>query len=62
LSGFLEKAVEIGIDEITPIITKRTERDQVKMARMEKIVLAAMKQSITPFMPKINEAIGFSAF
>jgi 16S rRNA (uracil1498-N3)-methyltransferase len=59
---FLEKAVEIGIDEITPIITKRTERDQVKMARMEKIVLAAMKQSITPWMPKLNEAIGLSAF
>lgn len=59
---FLEKAVEIGIDEITPIITKRTERDQVKMARMEKIVLAAMKQSITPFMPKINETISLNAF
>jgi 16S rRNA (uracil1498-N3)-methyltransferase len=59
---FLEKAVEIGIDEITPIVTKRTERDQVKMVRMEKIVLAAMKQSITPFMPKINEAISFNAF
>jgi 16S rRNA (uracil1498-N3)-methyltransferase len=59
---FLEKAVEIGIDEITPIITKRTERDQVKMARMEKIVLAAMKQSITPWMPKLNEAVAFSTF
>lgn len=59
---FLEKAVEIGIDEITPIVTKRTERDQVKMARMEKIVLAAMKQSISPFMPKLNEAIGFNSF
>lgn len=59
---FLEKAVEIGIDEITPIITKRTERDQVKLTRMEKIVLSAMKQSITPRMPKINESIGFSSF
>ena len=62
LINYLEKAVEIGIDEITPILTKRTERDQVKMARMEKIVLAAMKQTITPWMPKLNEAIGFSAF
>lgn len=59
---FLEKAVEIGIDEITPIITKRTERDQVKLARVEKIVLSAMKQSITPRMPKLNEAIVFSSF
>lgn len=59
---FLEKAVEIGIDEITPIITKRTERDQVKLARVEKIVLSAMKQSITPRMPKLNESIGFSSF
>lgn len=59
---FLEKAVEIGIDEITPLITKRTERDQVKLVRMEKIVLAAMKQSITPWMPKLNEPIGISAF
>ncbi len=59
---FLEKAVEIGIDEITPLITKRTERDQVKSVRMEKIALAAMKQSITPWMPRINEAIGLSTF
>lgn len=59
---FLEKAVEIGIDEISPILTKRCERDSVKLARMEKIVVSAMKQSMNPRLPKLNEALSFSKF
>ena len=62
LEWFLEKATEIGIDEITPLISKRTERDQVKMQRVEKIVLAAMKQSMNAHMPVINEVTSFSSF
>ncbi|HOY49218.1 MAG TPA: RsmE family RNA methyltransferase [Flavobacteriales bacterium] len=62
LEWFLEKATEIGIDEITPLITNRTERDQVKMQRVEKIVLAAMKQSMTATMPVLNEVTTFATF
>lgn len=59
---FLEKATEIGVAEITPIITERTERKVVKMARMEKVVLAAVKQSQQAYFPKINEAIKLKDF
>jgi len=59
---FLEKATEIGIDEISPIITSRTERTVVKMPRMEKLVQAAMKQSMNAFHPKINETVTLSEF
>lgn len=59
---FLEKATEIGIDEITPVICSRTERSVIKLVRMEKIVQAAMKQSMNALHPKINECISFEQF
>jgi 16S rRNA (uracil1498-N3)-methyltransferase len=59
---FLEKAVEIGIDEISPILTERCERDVVKMPRMENVVKAAMKQSLNAKTPVMNEPIQFAAF
>ncbi|QEK52686.1 16S rRNA (uracil(1498)-N(3))-methyltransferase [Pedobacter aquae] len=57
LEWFLEKATEIGIDEITPIICERSERKEVKTERLEKVVVAAMKQSLKAYIPKINEPI-----
>lgn len=57
---FLEKATEIGIDEITPIVTERSERKVVKLERLEKIVISAMKQSIKAYKPKINNLMSFS--
>ncbi len=59
---FLEKATEIGIDTITPILTKRTERNVVKMQRMEKIVHAAIKQSQNAYSPTLNELTSFKDF
>lgn len=59
---FLEKATEIGVDEITPIITKRSERKTVKHERCEKIILSAMKQSLRTYLPKLNEAIAFEDY
>ena len=56
---FLEKATEIGINEITPIICDRSERKVVNRERFEKILLTAMKQSNVLFLPKLNEAITF---
>lgn len=59
---FLEKATEIGIQEITPIICDHSERKIVKIERFEKIILAAMKQANLLYLPKINEAIPFKKF
>ncbi len=54
---FLEKATEIGIDEITPIICSRSERKVLKTERCNRILLSAMKQSLKFHLPKMNEAI-----
>jgi 16S rRNA (uracil1498-N3)-methyltransferase len=51
---FLEKATEIGIEEITPILCRRSERDRIRHERSEKILLAAMKQSGRALLPKLN--------
>jgi 16S rRNA (uracil1498-N3)-methyltransferase len=59
---FLEKATEIGIHEITPIICDRSERKAVNTERFEKILLSAMKQCNQLFLPKLNPAISFSEF
>lgn len=59
---FLEKATEIGIHEITPIICDRSERKVVNKERFEKIILTAMKQSNVLFLPKLNNAITFKEF
>jgi len=59
---FLEKATEIGIHEITPIICDRSERKVVNQERFEKIILTAMKQSNVLFLPKLNEATTFKEF
>ena len=59
---FLEKATEIGIDEITPIICEHSERKIVKMERMEKIINAAAKQSLKFHFPKLNEPTTFNSF
>ncbi|WP_435262197.1 16S rRNA (uracil(1498)-N(3))-methyltransferase [Tenacibaculum sp. nBUS_03] len=62
LEWFLEKATEIGIDEITPIICKNSERKVVKTERLTKIIQSAMKQSLQYKLPKLNEPIKFSEF
>ncbi|WP_298370288.1 16S rRNA (uracil(1498)-N(3))-methyltransferase [uncultured Lutibacter sp.] len=59
---FLEKATEIGIDEITPIICEHSERKVLKLDRMEKIIHSAAKQSLKFTFPKINKPIAFSQF
>ncbi|MFC0779008.1 16S rRNA (uracil(1498)-N(3))-methyltransferase [Flavobacterium sp. HJSW_4] len=59
---FLEKATEIGIQEITPIFCDRSERKVINKDRFEKIILSAMKQCNETFLPKLNEAISFKDF
>ena len=62
MEWFLEKATEIGIHEITPIICDHSERKVFKIDRAEKIIQAAMKQSLHFYLPKINEPITLSEF
>ncbi|MEI6455077.1 MAG: 16S rRNA (uracil(1498)-N(3))-methyltransferase [bacterium] len=57
---FLEKATEIGIDEITPLICEHSERREVKHARFEKLIISAMKQSRRIILPKMNQPVQFS--
>ncbi|MFT5078941.1 MAG: 16S rRNA (uracil1498-N3)-methyltransferase [Saprospiraceae bacterium] len=59
---FLEKATEMGITEITPIICDHSERKVIKKERYEKIIVSAMKQSLSCYLPKLNDAIPFSKF
>jgi len=59
---FLEKATEIGITEITPLICEHSERKVIKKERLEKVLIAAMKQSKRFYLPKFNEAISFKQF
>jgi 16S rRNA (uracil1498-N3)-methyltransferase len=59
---FLEKATEMGVSEITPIICDHSERKFVKNDRFDKIIQSAMKQSIQCYLPKLNEPITFKDF
>ena len=62
LEWFLEKATEIGIDEITPILCERSERKDIKPERLNKIITAAMKQSLKAYHPKLNPLIKLKDF
>lgn len=53
---FLEKACEIGVGQITPLICKRTERSKFNYERMKKIIVSASKQSKKLYFPTLNQA------
>ena len=59
---FLEKATEIGIDEVTPLWCEHSERTVVKVPRLEKVMVSAMKQSLKSWLPKLNKPVEFSEF
>jgi 16S rRNA (uracil1498-N3)-methyltransferase len=59
---FLEKATEIGVHEITPIICDCSERKVINQERFEKIILTAMKQANVLFLPKLNQSKTFKEF
>jgi 16S rRNA (uracil1498-N3)-methyltransferase len=56
---FLEKATEIGIDEITPLLTSHSERKTINAERLEKILVSAMKQSLKAYLPQLHELTTF---
>jgi 16S rRNA (uracil1498-N3)-methyltransferase len=57
LEWFLEKATEIGIDQITPVICERSERKIVKEDRLSKVITSAVKQSLQAYHPLLNKAV-----
>jgi len=59
---FLEKATELGIDEITPLLTANSERDTIKFERLQKVIESAMKQSYKAYHPKLNPMTKWSDF
>ena len=60
LEWFMEKATEIGIDEISLIICQRSERKEAKIDRLNKIITSAVKQSIKAYHPVLNEIESFN--
>lgn len=62
IEWFAEKSTEIGIDEITCLNCRFSERKEVKAARLEKILVSAMKQSQKASLPKLNEMTDFKTF
>jgi 16S rRNA (uracil1498-N3)-methyltransferase len=62
LEWFLEKATEIGIHQITPLICDHSERKLVKAERLDKIIVAALKQSKQFYKPVLNPLISFKDF
>lgn len=62
IEWFVEKSVEIGVDEISFINCHNSERKHLKLDRIEKKVVGAMKQSLNAYKPKINELTSFDTF
>lgn len=62
IEWMLEKCTEIGIDEFTPIICARSERKEIKKDRLERILISAIKQSMNPYLPILNDPVKFSEF
>jgi len=59
---FLEKASEIGVTEITPLICDRTEKKFINENRLKKILISGMKQSIKTHFPKLNAVCSLKNF
>lgn len=62
MEWFCEKATEIGVDEMTFLNTKFSERKVMRTVRLDKIVVSAVKQSRKPWKPKLNPMITFKDF
>jgi 16S rRNA (uracil1498-N3)-methyltransferase len=59
---FIEKSVEIGIDEITPLICRNTEKPGIRTERSNNLIISAMKQSLKTNKPILNVATSFNDF
>ncbi|MFT5886183.1 MAG: 16S rRNA (uracil1498-N3)-methyltransferase [Arcticibacterium sp.] len=59
---FVEKAVEIGVSEISFIQTANSERKHLKLDRLNRIAIAGMKQSLKAYLPKMNDLMPFGQY
>lgn len=62
LEWCLEKCTEIGLARFTPIICQNSERRQLRLDRLERIAIAAMKQSGSAYLPQVDEPISIADF
>jgi 16S rRNA (uracil1498-N3)-methyltransferase len=62
MEWFIEKATEIGIEEITPLDCEKSERTIIKPERLNKVAVSAIKQSMKAYLPKIAELSEFKKF
>ena len=62
MEWFLEKATEIGIDRVTPLLCRYSERKEIKHDRLEKVMVSAMKQSLKAYLPHLDELTKFNDF
>lgn len=62
MEWFLEKATEIGVDRITPLICRFSERKEIKNDRLEKVMISAMKQSLKAKLPQLDPLTKFNDF
>ncbi|MBR1878492.1 MAG: 16S rRNA (uracil(1498)-N(3))-methyltransferase [Paludibacteraceae bacterium] len=58
----VEKCTEIGVDEITLLLCRFSERKQLRTDRLEKIILSAAKQSLRAYLPTLNELTPYDEF
>ncbi len=59
---FVEKSVEIGIDQITPLICKNTEKHGIKKERINNLIISSMKQSLKADITLLNDSCLFNVF
>ncbi|HZL09340.1 MAG TPA: 16S rRNA (uracil(1498)-N(3))-methyltransferase [Prolixibacteraceae bacterium] len=62
MEWFLEKATEIGINRVSPLLCRYSERKEIKLERLEKVMVSAMKQSMKAYLPRLDELTKFAEF
>jgi 16S rRNA (uracil1498-N3)-methyltransferase len=62
IEWFAEKATEIGINRLSPILCRHSERKEIKVPRIKKILVSAMKQSQKALLPQLDEILPFPEF
>ncbi len=62
IEWMVEKCVEIGVDEISFLLCKTSERKTINLERIEKVAISAMKQSKHYWLPKLNGIVPFNQF
>lgn len=60
IEWFIEKAVELGVERVSFFVGQHSERRVLKLERIEKIAVAAMKQSLQAWLPTLDEAVPFA--